>query len=136
MTCVFISDNLSGGTIAGIIIVVVVVVVAIGAAGYARYRQMFCFGEYLVLGQTRGSVGGHSDEPYFNVKFTSACFLGGTLEYHYRLDYCLGKTFIAVNLSHFNLENICTFLELYLGYLNSFISASAGVVCLFVHLLG
>ncbi|XP_063881308.1 fasciclin-3-like isoform X9 [Scylla paramamosain] len=36
-------DNLSGGAIAGIIIVVVVVVVAIGAAGYARYRQMFCF---------------------------------------------------------------------------------------------
>ncbi|XP_063881303.1 fasciclin-3-like isoform X4 [Scylla paramamosain] len=37
------SNNLSGGAIAGIIIVVVVVVVAIGAAGYARYRQMFCF---------------------------------------------------------------------------------------------
>ncbi|XP_045115621.1 fasciclin-3-like isoform X3 [Portunus trituberculatus] len=37
------SNNLSGGAIAGIIIVVAVVVVAIGAAGYARYRQMFCF---------------------------------------------------------------------------------------------
>ncbi|XP_069195474.1 fasciclin-3 isoform X14 [Procambarus clarkii] len=36
-------DALSGGAVAGIIIVLVIVVAAVGAAGYARYRQMFCF---------------------------------------------------------------------------------------------
>lgn len=42
-------DTLSGGAVAGIIIVLLVVVVAVVAAGYARYRQMFCFGKYLWL---------------------------------------------------------------------------------------
>ncbi|XP_069195472.1 fasciclin-3 isoform X11 [Procambarus clarkii] len=37
------SNALSGGAVAGIIIVLVIVVAAVGAAGYARYRQMFCF---------------------------------------------------------------------------------------------
>ncbi|XP_050691455.1 uncharacterized protein LOC126983048 isoform X4 [Eriocheir sinensis] len=37
------SNTLSGGAVAGIIIVLLVVVVAVVAAGYARYRQMFCF---------------------------------------------------------------------------------------------
>ncbi|KAK8740397.1 hypothetical protein OTU49_002893 [Cherax quadricarinatus] len=36
-------DTLSGGAVAGIIIVLLIVVAAVGAAGYARYRQMFCF---------------------------------------------------------------------------------------------
>lgn len=103
--CVFASDTLSGGAIAGIIIVIVVVVVAIVAAGYARYRQMFCFGEYLLLGYRRGSVGGQKELCF--IKFTCACFLGGT-EYNCRLHCCLGKTFIAVNLSHITLKNIPT----------------------------
>ncbi|XP_069946968.1 fasciclin-3 isoform X4 [Cherax quadricarinatus] len=37
------SNTLSGGAVAGIIIVLLIVVAAVGAAGYARYRQMFCF---------------------------------------------------------------------------------------------
>ncbi|XP_068225301.1 fasciclin-3-like isoform X12 [Palaemon carinicauda] len=37
------SNALSGGAVAGIIIVILIVVVAVVAAGYARYRQMFCF---------------------------------------------------------------------------------------------
>ncbi|XP_037795490.1 uncharacterized protein LOC119590818 isoform X5 [Penaeus monodon] len=36
-------DTLSGGAVAGIVIVVLIIVAAIGAAAYARYRQMFCF---------------------------------------------------------------------------------------------
>jgi len=36
-------ETLSGGAVAGIIIVVLIIVAAVGAAGYARYRQMFCF---------------------------------------------------------------------------------------------
>ncbi|XP_066990115.1 fasciclin-3 isoform X15 [Macrobrachium rosenbergii] len=36
-------DALSGGAVAGIVIVILIVVVAVVAAGYARYRQMFCF---------------------------------------------------------------------------------------------
>ncbi|XP_066990104.1 fasciclin-3 isoform X5 [Macrobrachium rosenbergii] len=37
------SNALSGGAVAGIVIVILIVVVAVVAAGYARYRQMFCF---------------------------------------------------------------------------------------------
>ncbi|XP_047499410.1 uncharacterized protein LOC125045879 isoform X6 [Penaeus chinensis] len=37
------SKTLSGGAVAGIVIVVLIIVAAIGAAAYARYRQMFCF---------------------------------------------------------------------------------------------
>ncbi|XP_042882950.1 uncharacterized protein LOC122259983 isoform X10 [Penaeus japonicus] len=36
-------DTLSGGAVAGIVIVVLIIVTAVAAAGYARYRQMFCF---------------------------------------------------------------------------------------------
>ncbi|XP_047499408.1 uncharacterized protein LOC125045879 isoform X4 [Penaeus chinensis] len=36
-------ETLSGGAVAGIVIVVLIIVAAIGAAAYARYRQMFCF---------------------------------------------------------------------------------------------
>lgn len=36
-------DTLSGGAVVGIVIVVLIVVLAVIAAGYARYRQMFCF---------------------------------------------------------------------------------------------
>ncbi|KAK3875846.1 hypothetical protein Pcinc_019299 [Petrolisthes cinctipes] len=37
------AETLSGGAVAGIVIVLLIIIVALCAATYARYRQMFCF---------------------------------------------------------------------------------------------
>lgn len=54
------SKPLSGGAIAAIVVVLLLVVVVIGAAGFARYKQMFCFapraGSKAYIDQEGGNV--------------------------------------------------------------------------------